>query len=128
MPYPVGIAPPFPAPVFFRPPFVAKVEVKAANVQELECMPQFVLIGIHVRPHRAYSELNGLVNVYDRVKLFTGRDNALILGDLNADCSYFGPVDKKQNVLYRLKQIFKWLVEDGVKTNAGSRRVCTYDR
>ena len=91
-------------------------------------MPNFTLIGIHARPNRAYSEVNGLVNVYDWAKQTTKQENALILGDLNADCAYFGFVDKKQNILYTQRHIFKWLVNDGVKTNAYSKSNCTYDR
>ena len=119
----------FQADVFVRPPFVARVQVNTMAAPELECMPEFMLIGIHTRPTRTYSELNGLVNVYDRrarVRVING--NALILGDFNADCGTFGPVEKIQNVLYRETHIFHWLVEDGVKTNVAKSKDCTYDR
>ena len=78
--------------VFFRPPFVARVQVNTTAVPELECMPEFALIGIHTKPVQTYSELNGLVNVYDRRTRVRGiNENALILGDFNADCGTFGP-------------------------------------
>ena len=117
------------ADVFFRPPFVARVQVNTTAAPELECMPEFVLIGIHTRPVRTYSELNGLVNVYDRTARVRGiNGNALILGDLNADCGTFGPVEREQSVL-RKRHIFHWLVKDEVKTNAASTsKDCTYDR
>ncbi len=115
----------FQADIFFRPPYVATVELDTEKVTEMHCMPKFVLIGMHVRPVRTYSELNGLVQVYNSAQ--NTNENALILGDFNADCSYFGPVDRQQNILYREKGIFKWLVQDGQKTNTG-RRSCTYDR
>ena len=119
----------FQADVFFRPPFVARVQVNTTTVPELDCMPEFALIGIHTRPVRTYSELNGLVNVYDRRARVRGiYGNALILGDFNADCSTFGPVERLQNILYRERHIFNWLVEDGVKTNVAKSRDCTYDR
>lgn len=120
----------FEAEIFFRPPFVATVQVDIREVTEMHCMERFVLIGIHVRPARAYSELNGLVKVYNSVleNWRMNGGNALILGDLNGDCSYFGPVDKAQNILYREKNVFKWLVQDGAKTNIGKSRDCAYDR
>ena len=119
----------FQADVFFRPPFVAHVKVNTTSVPELHCMPEFVLIGIHTRPVRTYSELNGLVNVYDRRARVRGiNGNALILGDFNADCGTFGPVERTQNTLYRERDIFHWLVEDGVKTNVAKSSDCTYDR
>ena len=112
------------APVFFRPPMVIHVQVP-----ELECMPVFLLIGIHVRPYRAYGELNGLVSTYDRSKKKYGTENALILGDLNADCNFFGTVDKAQTVL-RNRGDFKWLVDDKTVTNIVSvgKEGCAYDR
>ena len=119
--YQVG-TPPTRAPVFFRPPFVADVHVRN-NISDLCCMPHFVLIGIHTRPARTYSELNGLVDVYDWAK--KKYENALILGDLNADSGYFGPVDKKQNVLVK-RNDFKWLVKDDMKTNVDG--TSAYDR
>ena len=116
----------FQADIFFRPPYMATVELDTGNVTEMHCMSTFVLIGMHVRPVRTYSELNGLVQVYNSARN-TNR-NALILGDFNADCSYFGPTDKQQNILYREKGVFEWLVQDGQKTNADSTSSCTYDR
>ena len=115
----------FQADIFFRPPYVASVELDTGKVTEMHCMSKFVLIGMHVRPVRTYSELNGLVQVYNSAR--NTNENALILGDFNADCSYFGPVDRLQNILYREKGVFEWLVEDGQKTNTG-KRSCTYDR
>lgn len=114
-------------PVFFRPPFVFYVKVKPNTVPELDCMNTFVLIGIHTRPMRTYSELNGLVEVYKWATRSYKYKNVLILGDLNADGDYFGPVDKMQNPLYARSDLFKWLVQDGEKTNYGQTSK-TYDR
>ncbi len=119
----------FHADAFFRPPFVACVKVNLTTVPELDCMPEFALIGIHTRPVRTYSELNGLVTVYDwkaRVPGING--NALLLGDFNADCSTFGPVERTQNILYKERDIFHWLVTDEVKTNVAQSKDCAYDR
>ena len=109
------------ADVFFRPPAVMHV-----RANDLGCMPQFVLIGIHARPHRTYSELNGLVDVYEWAKETYGTDNVLILGDLNADYPSFGQVDKEQNILWSRKDIFEWLVTDNMATNVDENRA--YDR
>ena len=119
----------FQADVFVRPPFVAHVQVNTTAVPELDCLPEFALIGIHTKPARTYSELNGLVNVYDRRARVRGiNGNALLLGDFNADCGTFGPVERIQNILYKERDIFHWLVEDGVKTNVAQSKDCTYDR
>ena len=108
---------------------MAYVKVNTTAVPELDCMPEFALIGIHTRPVRTYSELNGLVNVYDRRARVRGiNGNALILGDFNADCSTFGAVERMQNILYKERNIFHWLVEDGMKTNVAKTSDCTYDR
>ena len=106
---------------------MAEVEVNTFGVSELACMRKFVLIGIHTKPVRTYSELNGLVNVYNWARQHKS-ENALILGDLNADCGTFGPVEKQNSILYKERRYFKWLISDGTKTNAVSRQSCAYDR
>ena len=88
-------------------------------------MPNFVLIGIHTRPARVYSELNGLVNAYDWARQHYNQQNALILGDLNAAGGYFGPVDRQQNVLVR-RNDFRWLIDDFTPTNVAGTEA--YDR
>ena len=121
--YPVG-APPTLAPIFFRPPFILHARVTQA-VPELQCMPEFFLIGLHARPARVYSELNGLVNAYDLIRHDYGQENALILGDFNADGTSFGDVDRLQNVLVT-RQDFQWLIGDNNKTNTLGDKA--YDR
>ena len=121
--YPVG-APPTPAPIFFRPPFILHARVTQA-APELQCMPEFFLIGLHARPTRVYSELNGLVNAYDSTRNDYGQENALILGDFNADGTSFGEVDRLQNVLVT-RQDFRWLIGDNTKTNTLGDKA--YDR
>ena len=123
--YAVGTALSAQAPVFFRPPQVLHVQIKSNTVPELHCMPNFVLIGIHARPTRAYSELNGLVDVYDWAQQYYKQGNALILGDLNAAGGYFGPVDKIQNIL-RKRTGFRWLIKDDNPTNINGDKA--YDR
>ena len=122
--YPVG-APATPAPIFFRPPFILRARVTPA-VPELQCMPEFFLIGLHARPTRVYSELNGLVDAYDLTRHDYTQENALILGDFNADGISFGEVDKLQNVLVR-RQDFRWLIDDNTKTNT-AQESRAYDR
>jgi len=122
--YPVGSTPPTPAPIFFRPPFILRARVTQA-VPELHCMTEFFLIGLHARPARVYSELNGLVDAYDLTRHDYGQENALILGDFNADGTFFGDVDRLQNVLVR-RQDFRWLIGDNTKTNTLGDKA--YDR
>lgn len=110
---------------FYRPPFIVQFHVQ---VPELSCMPRFVLIGIHIKPDRANYEINELANVYYRISKQTHLQNALILGDLNADCNFFRKGQKLRNNLYKRRHIFKWLVKDRWKTNALAKSSCAYDR
>jgi len=49
----------------------------------------------------------------------------LIVGDLNADCSYISP--KRQAILRSINYVdFTWIINNEVKTN--TRKKCTYDR
>jgi len=53
-------------------------------------------------------------------------DDILILGDLNADCSYASNKARKQLKL-RTDSRFDWLIDDDVDTTTTSTD-CTYDR
>lgn len=59
---------------FARPPIKAAFNYNNIN---------FTLYGIHVSPDKAFEEINNLED------LIINQGNVLILGDLNADCSYY---------------------------------------
>ena len=57
---------------------------------------------------------------------FRNTNNILILGDLNADCSYL-PQSKMSQVILRNDSRFHWLIADDVDTTV-SNTDCAYDR
>ena len=96
------------------------------NITNLTAIPDIVLIGIHIKPSDAEVELDALVKVYDETvqKFYTF--NVLLLGDMNADCSYV------TNVVYdRLNfttdHRFIWLIDKLQDTTVAGTH-CAYDR
>ncbi|MFA5303013.1 MAG: endonuclease/exonuclease/phosphatase family protein [Candidatus Nanoarchaeia archaeon] len=86
---------------FERPPIKAVFNYNTIN---------FTIYGIHTKPDDAKSEINNLES------LIANKGNILILGDLNADCSYY----KKGNEF----KDWHWLInEDTTVSNSD----CTYD-
>lgn len=122
-------------PIFVRPPFVALVRANPHIYPwVLNNMPFFLLIGLHTKPTRTYSELHGLqivynmaVNDFNQIQFVNGalHGNALILGDLNAACTYFDHTDQLQKTLDAAHG-FRWLIPNNMPTNVGAS--CAYDR
>lgn len=86
-----------------------------------------MLVGIHVKPSDAEAEIDGLVKVYEETvqKFFTF--NVLLLGDMNADCSYV-----KDSAYGRLHfttdSRFSWLIDKLTDTTVATGTHCAYDR
>ena len=57
---------------------------------------------------------------------YRNTDNILILGDLNADCSYITD-SEKENLLLRVNEQYEWFIDDSVDTTI-SNTDCAYDR
>ena len=57
----------------------------------------FILVAIHTSPINAPQEIDELVNVYHDVVTKFNIPDVIILGDLNAACSYFSDMDRKKN-------------------------------
>ena len=122
-------------PIFARPPFVTLVHANpVVYTWAQNTMPYFLLIGMHTKPTRTYSEIHGLrsvynaaVNAFNQLQIVNGRlqGNALILGDLNADCAYFDRTDKLQSTVNAANG-FRWLIQNNMPTNV--RGNCAYDR
>jgi len=85
----------------------------------------FTFIPMHTKPTEAIPEMNSLVDVYYESTKYYG-ENAVIAGDLNADCSY---VCKScwENVRLRTDTTFQWLIDDDTDTTV-SNTDCAYDR
>lgn len=80
----------------------------------------FALMSVHTSPSSNLEELVGLDMFYRRVLNGTEQE-VIILGDLNADCSYLSQEDK-----IALRE-FKWIVDDSEDTTV-SKTDCAYDR
>lgn len=104
--------------LFHREPFIAHFKAKGGDFS-------FVLITIHTDPDEATSEINALPAVMaDARTHFPDESHFLILGDLNADCSYYDEEDSASE----LRSIdYQWLITNAMDTNL-ARSQCTYDR
>ena len=90
-------------------------------------IPDVVLVGIHVKPSDAEAELDGLVKVYEETvqKFYTF--NVLLLGDMNADCSYVK--DSSYGRLhFTTDNRFLWLIDKLTDTTVSTGTHCAYDR
>jgi len=85
-----------------------------------------VLIGIHVRPSDAEAEINGLVPVYEAAESKYNTSHIIIMGDMNADCSYLSNT-RYDGLTFTTDSRFLWLIgKDNDTTTANSP--CAYDR
>ncbi len=116
---PIGSPYTYPDPndIFQREPYVSEFKAKNGNFD-------FVLITIHTDPDTATQEINDLPRVVkDAKSKYQGEGDFIVLGDLNADCSYF-----KENSQSPLKgNDYYWVINNSVDTTTKSTD-CTYDR
>lgn len=104
--------------VFHREPFIAQFKARGGDFT-------FVLMTIHTDPDDATSEINALPAVMaDARAHFPDESHFLILGDLNADCSYY---DEKDDSSELRSAAYRWLITNAMDTNL-ARSECTYDR
>lgn len=104
--------------IFEREPAVAYVDLSGLTL---------TLIAIHTDPDTVALELNRLIPVYEDAVLQTGDQDALILGDFNADCSFLPARDKPLISLFSDDR-FIWLLGDEVDTTVRASTDCAYDR
>jgi len=76
---------------------------------------QLIVYNIHIKPEDAQQELNYLEN------LIVDSGNVLVLGDLNADCSYYN--NEKQTEFDN----WNWIIKDDEDTTSSNSN-CAYDR
>jgi deoxyribonuclease-1/deoxyribonuclease-1-like protein len=84
----------------------------------------FTMIGIHTAPSDVAAELKALPPVYNEAKRKFGHRNIFIVGDLNADCSYYNP--EREGFAFFEDPVTS-LVPEGTDTTV-SNTSCTYDR
>lgn len=89
-------------------------------------LPEFFLIGTHIRPSDAFAEINFLLPVYERVSEVFNTERGVILGDMNADCSWLSQTNYNMLAL-RNDQRFHWLIDSQDDTTTNSND-CSYDR
>lgn len=108
---PEGTAP------FHRQPYIAFFEDRNKTFS-------LVLITVHTDPDEATEEINYLSTVLDNTRqTCPDEDNFIIMGDLNADGSYFD--EDKANSLSGGE--YCWLIDNSMDTTTGDTN-CTYDR
>jgi len=87
---------------------------------------EFTYIGFHAKPGDAQVEIDALVNVYELAVAKFGSDNAVLAGDLNADCSYVCRTCWKDIALWTDER-FIWMINNSIDTTV-SATDCAYDR
>ncbi|MEQ2235748.1 hypothetical protein ILYODFUR_005375 [Ilyodon furcidens] len=107
--------------VFSREPFVIHVHSPTTLVKD------FVLIGQHTCPKTAMKEIDELYSVVKRIHQKWKIDNVIILGDLNAGCSYV-TIKGWKAVRLRNDPKFHWLIGDDQDTTVRETTRCAYDR
>jgi len=108
--------------IFEREPLVVRFQTVDAAVKD------FFIIGIHAAPDNVDTpkELEALIGVYEQASKKWNIDDAILMGDMNADCSYFTKASKSTNAL-RNDNRFVWLIDDDVDTTTKNTD-CAYDR
>ncbi|XP_034550791.1 deoxyribonuclease I-like 1-like [Notolabrus celidotus] len=107
--------------VFSREPFIIRFHSPTTLVKD------FVLIGQHTCPKNAMKEMDQLYTVFKGVHQKWKTDNVMILGDLNADCSYV-TIKGWRAVRLRSDPRFRWLIGDEQDTTVREKTHCAYDR
>ncbi len=103
---------------FHREPFVAQFKTQKGNFD-------FVLINIHTEPDAATEEINALPIVLKEAQhRFPIEKDFIVLGDLNADCTYFTEDDGTSPLK---SSDYQWLITNDMDTYLPVPS-CTYDR
>ncbi|HWQ96363.1 MAG TPA: endonuclease/exonuclease/phosphatase family protein [Candidatus Methylomirabilis sp.] len=103
--------------LFQREPYVSKFKAKNGNFD-------FVLVTIHTDPDTANQEISDLPKVVEDAKSrYQAEGDFIVMGDLNADCSYFN--ENSQSPLRSSDYI--WVINESMDTTTKSTD-CTYDR
>ena len=101
---------------FHREPYMCSFKAKNGTFD-------FVLITIHTDPDEATDEIEALLTLAltEARDHFTNESDFIILGDLNADCTYF------DESAYQNPIMNHWIIGNELDTNL-AKSSCTYDR
>ncbi|XP_074056774.1 deoxyribonuclease-1-like isoform X2 [Macrotis lagotis] len=119
--YQIPEAEPGQAKSFLRGPFVARFCWPNSDICNL------VLISHHACPRNAPREIDQLYKVVQDVKRHWNVEDIMLLGDLNAGCTFMSPVAWLDNHLWSHPD-FHWLIGDQTDTTVSARTHCAYDR
>lgn len=102
---------------FERPPLAAHIQLGSQD---------FVLLGLHAKPDKVVSELNFLDDAFEHYAKKYKDQDGILLGDLNADCSYLSYEEERELDLWQNDK-FQWWISRGEDTTV-SHNSCAYDR
>lgn len=90
---------------------------------------KFIATGIHIKPTDAPSEINALYSHFTEVSNHFSSSNSIILGDMNADCTYLSNAEF-YSLYFTGDSFFKWEFQKngGVNDTTVSNTTCTYDQ
>ena len=109
---------------FQREPFLAKFMILDMNGNETGT--DIIFVNIHTKPTLAVEEMRALGDVLSWAQSnYSVDDDYVILGDLNADCSY-ASYSEIVNLEINSDD-YKWIIPDNADTTVGDSR-CAYDR
>ncbi len=108
--------------LFQREPFIARFEAVSANGSAFD----FALIVIHTDPDTTPQELSDLpLALADARSRYVNETDYVLLGDMNADCSYLS--QSEASALALRNASFTWVVPESADTTVKSSD-CAYDR
>ncbi|XP_070696108.1 deoxyribonuclease I-like 1-like isoform X2 [Pempheris klunzingeri] len=107
--------------VFSREPFIVRFHSPTTLVKD------FILIGQHTCPKNAMKEIDQLYSLFKEIYKKWKTDNVMILGDLNAGCSYV-TIKGWRAMRLRSDPKFHWLIGDEQDTTVREKTHCAYDR
>ena len=101
--------------VFEREPYIASFKIGNFD---------FVLAGIHIKPEDAYNEIGNLTSVVSSIQTAKPKEkDIIIMGDFNADGSYFNEDDTSN--LFKASE-YNWIITNDIDTTV--KTDYTYDR
>ena len=110
--------------LFQREPFLAKFMILDKN--GIETGTDLVFVNIHTKPTLAVEEMQALDDVLLWAQSnYSEDDDYVILGDLNADCSYASYSEITSLPIH--SENYTWIIPDNADTTVGESR-CAYDR
>jgi endonuclease/exonuclease/phosphatase family metal-dependent hydrolase len=105
---------------FEREPYICTFEIKRNN-------KKFTVIPLHAKPSAAVEEITNLDLVLNYFDNNIASGNVLIMGDLNASCSYVTSSELNTIPLYT-RGDYNWYIGNDIKTNLARGSDCAYDR